>query len=110
MTTSMGNTPFGQAASPEPAIIRRPLDHCPACNSWQLRPIVAIDAETVHFLCGSCNRCWHVGARDSSGASGPKRATAARSANAASARTPAITAPTEQPESPGPTAVPASRA
>jgi len=64
MTTSMGNTSFGSAPSsapsPEPAIIRRPLDHCPSCHSWQLRPVVAIDAEAVHFLCGSCNRCWHV--------------------------------------------------
>lgn len=59
MTTSMGNTSSGQTRSQEPAIIRRPLDHCPACNSWQLRPVVAIDAEEVHFLCGSCNRCWH---------------------------------------------------
>ena len=60
MSTSMENTSLGQPQSHEPAIIRRPLDHCPKCNSWQLQPVVAIDAESVHFLCGSCNRCWHV--------------------------------------------------
>ncbi|HEV7526282.1 MAG TPA: hypothetical protein VGP92_15020 [Acidimicrobiia bacterium] len=65
MSTSMSNTSFGQTPSDqtqshEPALIRRPLDHCPKCRSWQLRPIVARDVEEVHFLCGSCSRCWHV--------------------------------------------------
>lgn len=60
MSTSTEATTTGSTTSThEPAIIRRPLDHCPACNSWQLQPVVAIDAESVHFLCGSCNRCWH---------------------------------------------------
>ncbi|MDQ1379315.1 MAG: hypothetical protein QOJ71_34 [Actinomycetota bacterium] len=45
---------------PEPALIRRPLDHCPVCNSWQLQPIAAVLDESVHFLCGGCNRCWLV--------------------------------------------------
>ncbi len=58
MTTSMENT-SGHTQRREPTFIRRPLDHCPSCNSWQLQPVVAIDAEAVHFLCGSCMRCWH---------------------------------------------------
>ena len=64
MTTSMGNTSLGRESGRqtdhEPALIRRPLDHCPKCGSWQLSPVVAVDTEEVHFLCGSCNRCWHV--------------------------------------------------
>ena len=60
MSTSMGNRAPGPATWDEPALIRRPLDHCPGCNSWQLRPVVSIDDESVHFLCGSCSRCWLV--------------------------------------------------
>jgi hypothetical protein len=76
MSTSMENssagTPAGTSAgSPagasaegvdqhEPTFIRRPLDNCPQCGSWQLSPVVDADGGLVHFLCGSCNRCWHV--------------------------------------------------
>jgi len=44
----------------EPALIRRPLDHCPACSNAHLEPVVDLYAEAVHFLCRTCNRCWHV--------------------------------------------------
>ena len=60
MSTSMENTSAGPAQHHEPAMIRRPLDNCPGCGSWQLSPVVDVDAGAVHFLCGSCNRCWHV--------------------------------------------------
>ncbi len=43
-----------------PAAIRRPLSHCPGCNSTNLDPIVELDAEEVHFACADCGRCWHV--------------------------------------------------
>lgn len=66
--TTSGSASSGRAAektspparTPEPALIGRPLDNCPGCGSWQLQPVVDIDAEGVHFLCGSCSRCWHV--------------------------------------------------
>jgi len=54
------NTTQEHIAADEPASIRRPLAHCPACGSADLEPIVAIDAEQVNFLCGTCGRCWHV--------------------------------------------------
>jgi hypothetical protein len=50
----------GRSKRREPAIIRRPLDHCPECSNNDLEPIVDLHAEEVHFLCTSCNRCWHV--------------------------------------------------
>ncbi len=53
-------TTSGRARSYEPAIIRRPLDHCPECGSGQLEPIVDLHAEEVQFLCLTCSRCWHV--------------------------------------------------
>jgi hypothetical protein len=60
MSTSMEHSPLSREQTNAPALIRRPLDHCPTCRSWQLSPVVALDAEEVHFLCGSCSRCWHV--------------------------------------------------
>ena len=74
MTTSMGNTPttstpatgtpFGPAPNPvrerPHAPLSRPLENCPGCGSWQLQPVVVADASRVHFLCGSCSRCWRV--------------------------------------------------
>jgi hypothetical protein len=60
MSTSTEKAASERSIVHEPAFIRRPLDHCPSCNSWQLQPVVAIEAGTVQFLCGSCNRCWHV--------------------------------------------------
>jgi len=65
MSTSMDNSSMEQTAAapatqPGPTMIGRPLDNCPGCGSWQLSPVVDVDAATVHFLCGSCNRCWHV--------------------------------------------------
>ena len=53
-------TPAGDTQQYEPTLIRRPLDNCPQCGSWQLSPVVDADGGLVHFLCGSCNRCWHV--------------------------------------------------
>ena len=60
MSTSTSNTSPEPTTAHEPALIRRPLDRCPSCRSWQLRPVVSLDDEAVHFLCGSCDRCWHV--------------------------------------------------
>jgi hypothetical protein len=65
MSTSMGHSVAGEGPAPkvgphEPALLRRPLDNCPRCGSWQLQPVVDIDASGVHFLCGSCSRCWRV--------------------------------------------------
>ena len=54
MSDSMGNA----SKSHEPTVIRRPLDRCPTCGSWQLRAVT--HDEGVRFLCGSCDRCWHV--------------------------------------------------
>lgn len=54
MSDSMGNA----SKSHEPTVIRRPLDRCPTCGSWQLQAVT--HEEGVRFLCGSCNRCWHV--------------------------------------------------
>lgn len=51
---------IGDHSVHEPHVIRRPLSHCPACGSTELEPVVEIDAEEVHFLCGNCHRCWHV--------------------------------------------------
>jgi hypothetical protein len=72
MSTSMENSSAGTSAEPlagtsaegvdqhEPTFIRRPLDNCPQCGSWQLSLVVDAEGGLVHFLCGSCNRCWHV--------------------------------------------------
>ena len=54
------NTTHEPATSDRPALIRRPLAHCPTCSSPDLEPIVALEAEQVHFLCNACGRCWHV--------------------------------------------------
>jgi hypothetical protein len=53
-------TSYRPTTGPDPALIRRPLDHCPGCNSWQLQLVVSVRDESVHFLCGGCNRCWLV--------------------------------------------------
>ncbi len=45
---------------PQPAVIRRPLVHCPACSATDLQPVVEVDTDEVHFRCGACGRCWHV--------------------------------------------------
>jgi hypothetical protein len=65
MSNSTGHTFSGDGPVPkigphEPALLRRPLDNCPHCGSWQLQPVVDEDASGVHFLCGSCSRCWRV--------------------------------------------------
>jgi len=60
MSTSTDHSSSRSTTEHRPALIRRPLDHCPGCNSWQLRPVVSVDDESVHFLCGGCNRCWLV--------------------------------------------------
>jgi hypothetical protein len=64
MSTSMGNAPMSDGAmrshGHEPTIIRRPLARCPKCGSGRLEPIVDFDREGVRFLCGGCDRCWHV--------------------------------------------------
>jgi len=54
------NTTREPVAPQRPASIRRPLSRCPECGSADLEPIVALEAEEVNFLCGSCGRCWHV--------------------------------------------------
>ncbi|HUI48913.1 MAG TPA: hypothetical protein VL119_09455 [Acidimicrobiia bacterium] len=58
--TLAGGTATERSNAPEPALLRRPLDNCPKCGSWQLQPVVDAQAEGVHFLCGSCSRCWLV--------------------------------------------------
>jgi transposase-like protein len=40
--------------------INQPLSHCPVCGSSRLEPVVEIERQTVHFLCGDCSRCWQV--------------------------------------------------
>jgi hypothetical protein len=64
MSTSMENASLDGAAerskTHEPTMIRRPLDHCPACGNGRFLPIVDLDEELVHFLCASCSRCWRV--------------------------------------------------
>jgi hypothetical protein len=60
METSTRKVPPGPATEQPPAPVGRPLDACPACRSWQLRAVVDAEAARVHFLCGSCNRCWRV--------------------------------------------------
>jgi formate dehydrogenase maturation protein FdhE len=64
MSAAMGNAAEHGAAkrpkSHEPTLIRRPLDRCPACGSAQLQAVTDIDEEGVRFLCGTCDRCWHV--------------------------------------------------
>jgi hypothetical protein len=50
----------GRSKTRDPAIIRRPLDHCPECASRELEPVVDLHVEEVHFLCAACDRCWHV--------------------------------------------------
>jgi hypothetical protein len=49
-----------RSKSREPTMIRRPLDRCPTCGSWQLQVVTDTDEEGARFLCGACNRCWHV--------------------------------------------------
>ncbi len=44
----------------QPAVIARPLTHCPECGSVALEPVVEIETEDVHFRCTDCGRCWHV--------------------------------------------------
>lgn len=41
-------------------VLASPLTRCPACGSDALAPVTERDGETVNFLCGSCDRCWHV--------------------------------------------------
>ncbi|MCU1464855.1 MAG: hypothetical protein JWM72_783 [Actinomycetia bacterium] len=60
MSAGTDGTSYRPATGPDPALIRRPLDHCPGCNSWQLQLVVSVRDESVHFLCGGCNRCWLV--------------------------------------------------
>ena len=43
-----------------PSPISRPLLHCPKCGSPNLEPVVESLVQEVHFLCGSCGRCWDV--------------------------------------------------
>ncbi len=44
----------------QPAVITRPLVHCPACSSTDLEPVVEFGTDEVHFRCTACGRCWHV--------------------------------------------------
>ncbi len=41
-------------------VLASPLTRCPACGSGALAPVTERDGETVNFLCGACDRCWHV--------------------------------------------------
>ena len=40
--------------------IGRSFDHCPACGSAQLEPVLEYRTPERNSFCRACGRCWHV--------------------------------------------------